>query len=802
MAGRFLADIIGEDYKQWKAGESVLAATSTGSGKTWFVLNRLLPYAKEQGKHVVYYCNRKFLNMQVQASAKKRIYDDMGQDKEGLAPYLHIRTYQYTERKRDFPNVVETDENGKKYLISESQILYYVFDEAMYPVQDSGFSSTTKYWYEKRGELIRKHSVTVFLTATPEAFYLYRKTEKGGLDELFHKFISSHAISEDSDYSRWSYYKGYPGADRKSLMAHLGDPYEKLFSWVEDAYRRSSQWVDHYYGEERSFSECYDHMDVRYFDKMDSLARLIAESVKNSQRKAEEEKHDEEEESAEKELPITDAWLVFVRTKDDAKSLQIALAALDCKSVQITSQFTKQYDETPARRKNSRKQTFQRLINEEYLDVPVLISTSVLDNGFTFHAKNVGNLVVCQPNRTSFLQMLGRIRVKENERINLYIQSLTQKQIEAYARKSREDFLFVVQFMWINEWVPKSEFMPWKEPDTPHWENHPDCTHFLSDKTRQRLIRELEEDKDKRRFLLEKEKLGRRRYDLQSVKNLDVNELSVIYALSQVYAYDVQLPRYEGDRYYFLKEQLSWIGKKYDPACWIDYHSTREPICQFLAETCITFDKKNPEDWKKTMDKTKQKRFRQACFERLSIVREPPESFLQAKKQHVTGENSYPSIYKLNEIFADMGIPYKIESSQKKSYLIDEQTGKRVKNPKTGKPKIDNKSYWYVCIADAAAELQKIEEKREAKRIKKEEQKAEKDCQAQAEPENPVITGPVVAIAQGDSLRFPEGELDKLSELRRMKEIAAENTKKELVVGVQRGNALTVIDEAHNEKER
>lgn len=241
MTGRFLADIIGEEYKHWKAGESVLAATSTGSGKTWFILNRLLPYAKSQGKHVAYYCNRKFLNMQVQANAKKQIYDEMGQDKEGLAPYLHIRTYQYTERKRDFPNVMETDEKGSEYAIPESQILYYVFDEAMYPVQDSGFSSTTKFWHEKRGELKQKHSVTVFLTATPEAFYLYRKTAEGGLEELFQQFVVRHAISEDKNYSRWSYYLHKPHADRSDLMAELGDPYTDLFAWVEDAYKRSSQ---------------------------------------------------------------------------------------------------------------------------------------------------------------------------------------------------------------------------------------------------------------------------------------------------------------------------------------------------------------------------------------------------------------------------------------------------------------------------------------------------------------------------------------------------------------------------------
>lgn len=42
MTKRYLADMIGEDYKRWQPGQTVLAATTTGSGKTWFVLNRFL----------------------------------------------------------------------------------------------------------------------------------------------------------------------------------------------------------------------------------------------------------------------------------------------------------------------------------------------------------------------------------------------------------------------------------------------------------------------------------------------------------------------------------------------------------------------------------------------------------------------------------------------------------------------------------------------------------------------------------------------------------------------------------------
>lgn len=724
MAKRFLSDIIGDDYKNWNAGQSVLACTSTGSGKTWFVVNRLLPYAKTQGKHVVYYCNRKFLNMQVQASARKQIYGELGEDKEGLASYLHVRTYQHTEHQRDFPNVLEVDENGNEHLIDESKILYYVFDEAMYPVQDASFSSSTQYWYKKAPELTRKKAVTVFLTATPEPFYLYLKSGREGIRALFQEFVVRFSVSENIYYDRWSYYLNYPGVEQPALKAFLGDPYVKLFDWIQDAYTRNTHWVDHYYAEERNLSACYDYADTYYFDEIDSLAHLIAKSVKESQKK-----------SSERECDVEDAWLVFVRTLEDAKSLRLALKTLDCSSVVISSKFTKRYDGKPAKRKNTNKEIFYKLVNEEYLGTHVLISTSVLDCGVTLHAKNVKNLVICQPNKTSFLQMLGRIRVEEEERINLYVQSYTPKTIEGYAQKYLHDFLFLAHFLWINEESPKSHFMNWREPDILAY-NANDFILFLPDGTREWLIRELEKDKDRWRFLIEKEKRRRRHYDLQSVKNLSVNELALIHYLIQIYYYKAQLTKPEGDPYYFLKEQLSWLGKTYDPECWIDYQSSRERLCSFLSDNRAKFDAGNP------MDKEAQDEFREKCFEYLSCLREPPEAFIKAKKRHTVGSNKFPGKSKLNEIFTDMGISYQIESKQNKAQKKDKKTEAKIIDPETGKPQIDDKSYWYLISANIEQEQQKLEEKRSVKRMKREERNAQKEKEAAEKPKPERVIDP------------------------------------------------------------
>lgn len=90
MARKYVTDIIGDDYKNWRPSDKILISQGTGSGKTWFILKVLLKYAKEQGKHLVYLCNRKFLSQQVQAEAKKLLLNEVGEDKDGLTDYLHI----------------------------------------------------------------------------------------------------------------------------------------------------------------------------------------------------------------------------------------------------------------------------------------------------------------------------------------------------------------------------------------------------------------------------------------------------------------------------------------------------------------------------------------------------------------------------------------------------------------------------------------------------------------------------------------------------------------------------------------
>jgi hypothetical protein len=195
-----------------------------------------------------------------------------------------------------------------------------------------------------------------------------------------------------------------------------------------------------------------------------------------------------------------------------------------------------------------------------------------------------------------------------------------------------------------------------------------------------------------------------------------------------VYFTRKELPEHNGDPYYFLKVQLSWLGKTYDPERWIDYRSSRERLHSYLAENSIGFDAQNP------MNKDEQREFRKTCFDYLCCLRNPPESFLKARKRHTVGSGDYPGKSKLNEVFTDIGIPYQVKSRQNKAQKKDKKTGMKVLDPETGSVQIDDKSYWYLVSVDAGKEQERLEAKRKEKQIKQAERKAEK---ARAEEQKP-----------------------------------------------------------------
>ena len=191
MSRIFISEAIGDEYKNWKPGDSVLITSQTGSGKSSFVLHTLLPHAIASDKHIVYICNRKILQEQFSVQSSSYLKEFFGNNNnipDKSLPYIHIVSYQYCESAKQFPDfriapklpkmsrkekIIKKMQGNlpKAVQLNNQDIMYYIFDEAHYFIADANFNAQTNYWYEKGSRHSNENfqnSIYVFLTATPE----------------------------------------------------------------------------------------------------------------------------------------------------------------------------------------------------------------------------------------------------------------------------------------------------------------------------------------------------------------------------------------------------------------------------------------------------------------------------------------------------------------------------------------------------------------------------------------------------------------------------------------------------------
>ena len=100
--------------------------------------------------------------------------------------------------------------------------------------------------------------------------------------------------------------------------------------------------------------------------------------------------------------------------------------------------------------------------------------------------------------------------------------------------------------------------------------------------------------------------------------------MSLLFYLGQVYFYKRVLGPYEGDPNYFLKEQLFWIGKIYDPTCWIDHGKVEDQLRSYLEEKLAEG---------RPMDREAQEAFKYRFHVDLPAVAAERKAALEAEEQ-------------------------------------------------------------------------------------------------------------------------------------------------------------------------
>ena len=114
-------------------------------------------------------------------------------------------------------------------------------------------------------------------------------------------------------------------------------------------------------------------------------------------------------------------WIIFVSSKKNGSQLLDDMTQADINCVFLSRDNIQN---------KAIKPIYDNIIKNEKFDNQVLITTSLLDNGINIKDSEVKNVVIDVFDKTEFIQMLGRIRINDGEKIKLYIRNYQLKDLE------------------------------------------------------------------------------------------------------------------------------------------------------------------------------------------------------------------------------------------------------------------------------------------------------------------------------------------------------------------------------------
>lgn len=632
----YLDSFINDDeIRSWELGETIVINAPTGAGKTAFVLRRLLPQAIQQGRSILYLCNRRILREQVGEDANSVFREIFGQEyelTEEEAAAIQVVTYQHFERSHRFPENTGRD------------VLYYVYDEAHYFLNDATFNSGTQFWLDK---IPVSMGINIFMTATLEPlkwFLVFAITQPDrGFLEIF-KELREKFIGKKMERRKWMkdrvtlvYGVKFIESDNKSgIPDSVAIPTERKVEhsirWINEECRK----IDVYGETIKELQQCvragertykllpeieldnhYNQYREFYFQELEDLYELIRKDTKNSK------------------------WLVFVDDEEEGISAQASLSALGINSVFLSRKSLN----------NGRtaKVEFDNIVSQRFFSCQALIATSVMDCGVSITDSNVNNIVLSSPDKTKFLQMLGRRRLRDNETVNLFIKCQSERRINGIKHKLEMQLKTLWRVALVNEHKYLTECRAYGEPimrEKP----------ILSRDEEKRLRENIFDEANKGLMAVEPSYYQKNDQGLYDRKYSKTAFLSIMLQLSE---YKAALDEYNisKDPYFFLKRQLSWIEKEYDESRWINREEKLQNITNYLSQIVG--------EW---LDKEKQSNLSAELLRYLLELPSPPKNLLANKRGYVnvSGDiKKVPGLKALNVALEEIGIPYVIESRQR-----------------------------------------------------------------------------------------------------------------------------------------
>ena len=263
------------------------------------------------------------------------------------------------------------------FLINKlNQHTFVVYDECHYFYTDSTFNTNTELSFDCLTDIFDK-KIQIFMSAT--------------MDEMKNLIMQRRPIGRNN---------------KEFLSANL---------WIELAQKDSIEnRIKHYYME-----SAYDNLKIHTFEDMENMISIIKASKKTSKK-----------------------WLIFTdsigRGKDIKKSLTQKDVGIDDEKQIVYEKEDVVFIDADYQNNEDSMESVMEVAKTSQINKKIVIATSVMDNGVSFHDDKLLNIVIMADNKETFVQMFGRKRFSQSiltENVNLYIYKRNQN----YFRKRKEE---------------------------------------------------------------------------------------------------------------------------------------------------------------------------------------------------------------------------------------------------------------------------------------------------------------------------------------------------------------------------
>ena len=405
---KWVSDALGSHVQKWNIRTPVFISTQTGTGKNTFIRENLLTrvyfnnVCNGSNKRILLLSNRTALNRQSKYQYAEYIRGLTGDNSyvenfkkyttEGIDEYVDFGVITICSYQQLY---------GRK-LLDSSEYDYIICDECHFFTSDATFNIET----DKILEYIvtkGKNSVRIYMTATIETvFEAIIRVESQWIENKFKSLEEQANLQKE-----WN--KGPVNLVNITADFYYGrNPY--YYNNPIDAISRQCEGIDRALQQAKSnikmdfffyyMSRNYDYIENVYVYKN---RKELAEAINAS----------------------ADKWLVFVNELPK-KNNEDPLNELKKSSVQLSREEI---------RDKKAREVYDKLIEEEIFKYDVLIATSLLNNGINVSDEKVKNIVIDVFERTEFIQMLGRVRVKSGNSINLYIREYTNEDLKELLKR-------------------------------------------------------------------------------------------------------------------------------------------------------------------------------------------------------------------------------------------------------------------------------------------------------------------------------------------------------------------------------